>query len=346
MGFRDLMNDFLNRREGGTQLSEPDLDAIEQREREIFGKIEYQRKHREGFRRFLKHPLQVIAEKPTNVLYISLPAALLLVVAGFISLIATYGVSVLFTTTMIDDVLVFALLIAIIPLAVLDFKETRRVNGLEAALPNFFRDVAGMNESGMTLPHAVHIVSQGEYESLTPYVRKLDTEMSWSVPFVDAIVRFGERVNSPLTSRSVDLIAKASLAGGNVSEVLRAAANDAYEFANLQSERKNNMLIYMIIVVMSFFVFLFVIAVLSSTFLSTMAEAGEAISASGSAQASQFMGMVDLFLYNRLFCHAALLQGIFSGLAAGVMGEGRVVAGLKYSALMVLITWVAFRFFI
>jgi flagellar protein FlaJ len=106
------------------------------------------------------------------------------------------------------------------------------------------------------------------------------------------------------------------------------------------------MMIYMIIILMSFFVFLFVIAVLSGTFLATMAEAGETVAASGSASAQSFMGSVDIFLYNRVFCHAALIQGFFSGLAAGVMGEGRVVAGLKYSALMVLIAWVAFRFFL
>ena len=168
--------------------------------------------------------------------------------------------------------------------------------------------------------------------------------MSWGVPFVEAIRRFGKAVNTPLAERSVDLIAHASSAGGDVSEVLRAAAHDAYEFFNLKSERRNGMMIYMIIIVMSFFVFLFVIGVLSSTFLSTMAEAGEAVSASGSSQT--FMGNVDLFLYNRLFSHSALIQGFFSGLAAGIMGEGRVLAGLKYSAAMVLIAWIAFRFFI
>jgi len=41
-----------------------------------------------------------------------------------------------------------------------------------------------------------------------------------------------------------------------------------------------------------------------------------------------------------------MLQGFFSGLVAGQMGEGRVIAGLKYSAIMLLIAWVVFRFFI
>ncbi|WP_332448856.1 type II secretion system F family protein [Methanoculleus sp.] len=345
MGFKDIFDDFLNRipNRGPTEGS-PEPDPYEEREREIFGKIENRRKYQEGFYRFLKHPLRVMIEEPFTVLFVSVPAALLLLIGGSLSLILSYGVGVLFTTTMIDDIFVFSLLIAIVPLALLDFKESRRVASIEASLPNFFRDVAGMNDSGMTLPHAVHIVSEGEYGALTPHIRKLDTEISWGVPFVEAIRRFGKAVNTPLAERSVDLIAHASSAGGDVSEVLRAAAHDAYEFFNLKSERQTGMMIYMVIVVMSFFVFLFVIGVLSSTFLTTMAEAGEAVAKSGSSQA--FIGTVDLFLYNRIFCHSGLIQGFFSGLAAGVMGEGRVLAGLKYAAIMVLIAWVAFRFFI
>lgn len=345
MGFKEIIDDFLNRSpDRGEAVDAPVADAFEEQEQEIFGKIEDQRKCREGFYRFIRHPLRVMMEDPVTVLFISVPAALLLLIGGSMSLVMSYGFGVLFTTTMIDDIFVFSLLIAIVPLAILDLKEALRVSSIEASLPNFFRDVAGMNDSGMTLPHAIHIVSEGEYGALTPHVRQLDTEMSWGVPFVEAIRRFGKAVNTPLAERSVDLIAHASSAGGDVSEVLRAAAHDAYEFFNLKSERRNGMMIYMIIIVMSFFVFLFVIGVLSSTFLSTMAEAGEAVAASGSSQT--FMGTVDLFLYNRLFSHSALIQGLFSGLAAGIMGEGRVLAGLKYSAIMVLIAWVAFRFFI
>jgi flagellar protein FlaJ len=351
MGFKEIFDDFLNRSpdrnrapDGGVAEETPVLDPFEEQEREIFGGIENWRKYQVGFYRFIKHPLKVMIAEPATVLFVSVPLALLLFIGGFMSLVMSYGVSVLFKTTMIDDVFVFALLIAIVPLAALDLKEALRVSSVEASLPNFFRDVAGMNDSGMTLPHAIHIVSEGEYGALTPYIRKLDTEMSWGVPFVETIRRFGKAVNTPLAERSVDLIAHASSAGGDVSEVLRAAAHDAYEFFNLKTERKNGMMIYMVIIVMSFFVFLFVIGVLSSTFLTTMAEAGEAVAASGSSQA--FIGTVDLFLYNRIFCHSALIQGFFSGLAAGVMGEGRVLGGLKYSAIMVMIAWIAFRFFI
>ena len=344
MAFKEIIDDFLNRNQPRGPAAEESFADEPFGEREIFSRIENRRKYQEGIYRFIRHPLRVMIEDPVTVLFISIPVALFLLIGGSMSLVMSYGFGILLTTTMVDDIFVFALLIAIVPLAALDLKEALRVSSIEASLPNFFRDVAGMNDSGMTLPHAIHIVSEGEYGALTPHIRKLDTEMSWGVPFVEAIRRFGKVVNTPLAERSVDLIAHASSAGGDVSEVLRAAAHDAYEFFNLKSERRNGMMIYMIIIVMSFFVFLFVIGVLSSTFLTTMAEAGEAVAKSGSSQ--MFMGGVDLFLYNRLFSHSALIQGFFSGLAAGVMGEGRVLAGLKYSAIMVLIAWIAFRFFI
>jgi len=287
--------------------------------------------------------LQFIRENPLNVLIISLPAAFLVFLIGISLIFTNYGLWSILTDTMIDDVIVISVLIAIVPLAILDTQESRRRNSLEEALPNFFRDVAGMNDSGMTLPNAIHNVAQGQYGALTPFIRRLNSEMSWSVPFVEALLRFGTRVGTPLAQRAVDLISKASKAGGDVSEVLRAAANDSYEFFNLKMERRNNMLIYMVIVLISFLVFLFVIAILESTFLTTMAEAGEKAAAAG---AGTFMARVDIAFYKRLFSHAAMIQGFFSGLVAGQMGEGSAIAGLKYSAIMLTIAWITFRFFI
>jgi flagellar protein FlaJ len=344
MGVQEILNNYLNR-SSYKQADVPGyvLDDYERTQQDITGKIANQRKVQEGFGKFLKHPLGFIREHPTNVLYITVPAAILVFLAGLILIVSDYGILSLFEDTMIDDVIVWATLITVVPLALFQYAETKRVYSLEESLPNFFRDIAGMNDSGMTLPNAINNVAQGEYGALTAYIRRLNAEMSWSVPFVEALVRFGERVGTPLAARSVDLIAKASRAGGDVSEVLRAAANDTYEFFNLKNERKNNMLIYMVIVLVSFFVFLFVIAILESTFLTTMASAGAKVASTG---AKGFMSKVNIEFYKRLFSHAAMIQGFFSGLVAGQMGEGDVISGLKYSAMMLTIAWVVFRFFI
>ena len=290
--------------------NQPELSAIEPEIDEITKDLERDRRDPGRFGKILKTPLQGADRKSrqyTHCLHTSSPHHL----HRWIFLDdTTYGIQVLFKATTIDDFPVLAVLVAIVPVAILNFRDRPRVKNLENALPNFFRDLAGMNDSGMTLPNAVHIVAGAEYSTLTPPYQELDQDMSWGAGFVEAMNRFGKDLGTPLADRSVDLIAKASKAGGDISEVLRAAAKDTFEVVNLAQERSNNMLIYVIIVLVSFAVFLFVIAILVSTFLTTMATAGASASAAG---ARGFMGMVDLFLYKRLFTHAALLQGFSSG---------------------------------
>jgi flagellar protein FlaJ len=316
-----------------------------QEQEEIVRKIGKYQASQQGIRLLIRHPVRVLTRNPINTLYITIPAGILFFLMGTAYILNAYGLNALFISTVVDDLAIFTFLIITVPLAVLDFRESSRRRHIEEALPNFFRDLAGMNDSGMTLPNAVHLVAQSDYSTLTPYVRRLDNEMSWNVTFIEAIQRFGARLATPLTDRSIDLIAKASKAGGDVSEVLRAAASDSYEFISLRMERRNNMLIYIVIVLISFLVFVFVIYILVTTFLTVMATAGSAASAVGGAGA-QFGASIDLALYTRLFAHAAILQGLFSGLVAGQMGEGRAVAGLKYSIIMVLIAWIMFRFFV
>jgi len=335
----------LKKEAAPVDLGPRELGEYEKEQQEISQKLEKAKRSRSGIARIMKHPFRFIFEKPLHILILAVPIALIIFVFGTALAIRDYGMSVLFNSTLVDDIVILSILIVIVPLAILDFRESQRIRHLEEALPNFFRDLAGMNDSGMTLPNAIHLVAQSEYSTLTPYVRRLDNEMSWNVTFIESIQRFRARLGTPLSDRSIDLIAKASKAGGDVSEVLRAAAVDTYEVIQLRSERRNNMLIYVVIVLISFMVFVFVIYILVSTFLSTMAEAGSAAMSSGAGAAS-FIGSVDLFFYERIFSHAAMIQGLFSGLMAGQMGEARAVAGLKYSAIMLIIAWVIFRFFI
>jgi flagellar protein FlaJ len=342
MGFFDALSGSESRKEGlvntrDQSLLPPDQEEIQQR-------IIKEHKSRIGVRRFFKHPVRVLTEKPVNILIVCAPIALIVFFWGFYSGIQSMGMRALTNSTVIDDYIVVSVLITIIPVAILDFWEDRRIHNIENALPNFFRDLAGMNDSGMTLPNAVHLVSNSEYGSLTPHVQSLDNMMSWGIGFVEGIYSFGKKLGTPLADRSVDLIAKASKAGGDISQVLHAAARDTFQIVNLASERRNNMMIYVIIVLVSSAVFLFIIAVLVSSFFSTMATAGAAAQSAGAG--SSFMGSFDLPAYKRLFSHAAMIQAFFSGIVAGQMGEGRVLAGLKYSAIMLYLSWVMFRVFI
>jgi flagellar protein FlaJ len=151
MGIKDHFKNMVNRgNESPSPLKSSELSSVEAEVDEITKNLERERLTREGIGRFLKHPVDVLTEKPVNIFIVSIPLALILLIGGFITMVASYGTQVLFTSTVIDDFVVFAVLIAIVPVAVLDFKEQWRIKSLENALPNFFRDLAGMNDSRST----------------------------------------------------------------------------------------------------------------------------------------------------------------------------------------------------
>jgi len=317
------------------------LNPDEEAAKKLLDQIELHRQYSKGNLRIIKHPFRTLTEKPVNILFASVPIGIAIFIIGFSMAIQKGGIESLLTSSFIDDVIVITLLVILIPLVILDLQESWRVRSIEVALPNFFRDLAGMHESGMTLQGAVHLVSMSEYGALTPYIKQMDQRISWNFPFIEAVRAMGDEIPIPLVRRSVDLIARASEAGGDIVEVLRAAAKDSFEYVIQNTDRRNNMFIYVIIVIASFGVFLFVMLILVSSFLKTMSDLG---STTGASSAPGFsLGGFDLALYIRIFSHGAMFQGFFSGLVAGVMGEGRVTAGLKYSVIMLLIAWIVFR---
>lgn len=284
---------------------------------------------------FFKDPLKTLSINPEYTFVLSIPMALVFFAIG---MTITWG------TPIIDDVIIFTTLIAITPPALAFHKKYKRTSTIEEYLPTFLRDVSEMSRAGLTLPNAVNTIAKGEYGALTKEVQGMDSAMSWGVSFEDSLRTFAVRISTPIIVRSVSLITQASTAGGRVSSVLEAAARDAREVKMLERERRGNMMVYVVITYMSFFVFIFVIAMLTATFVPTMAEAGRAASAAGAG--STFVGAFDPAAYTRLMFHASVIQGFMSGLVAGQMGEGSVYMGLKHSIILTLIAWIVFTFLI
>jgi flagellar protein FlaJ len=316
----------------GVELSENELCELE--DALIDSRIEESKKNI-LVKEFIKEPAQTIYKYPQYAFLISIPVA---IIAFVIGIIFTWG------TVLIDDVIIFTVLISITPPAIAYHKKYKNTDNIEEYLPTFLRDVSEMSKAGLTLPRAVNTVAKGEYGALTKEVQHMDSSMSWGVSFETTLLNFSTRVNTPIIERSVALITQASRAGGRVSSVLEAAARDAREVKILERERRGNMMVYVVISYMSFFVFIFVIAMLTTSFVPAMAEAGKAASAAGAG--SQFIGAFDPSVYSRLMMHTSVLQGFMSGLVAGQMGEGSVYQGLKHSIILTLIAWTIFTFLI
>jgi flagellar protein FlaJ len=129
---------------------------------------------------------------------------------------------------------------------------------------------------------------------------------------------------------------------GQINEVLSIASSDAKMSEILKRERMSEMFIYTAIVYLSFFVFLFVVAVLTTQFLPVLAN----ITTTGMPQSGALAGIgtIPVIVFGRLLYHACLVQALFSGLIAGQMSESSLSAGVKHSCVLLIISLVAFNF--
>ena len=311
-----------------------------------------QRQYYEGFIRSkkqlnlkntLKNPLAPMFANPPFSAIVTVPLALLVLMIPFALNMHTI-VTPAQLVDFIDDKLVLSLFIVLIPLAIFHDIKNMKKKKIENNFPDMLKKLASTNETGMTLRDSINLMARSDTNSLSKETRKIWNDITWGLEINDSLIRFANRLRTQVITRSLSLITKANESSGDIGEVLIVAARDAASEQAMRRERSMSMMIYIVIIYISFLVFVGVIFVISTTFLSEMATAGEKMAASGSS--GGFLGSFDLDAYTQLFKHAALIQGLSSGLMAGAMGEGNVMSGLKHSIIMMTIGFLIFTLFI
>ena len=290
----------------------------------------------------LRHPFDSFVTNVNYTFYITLPLALIYLMLVLYN-VPHYADPEVFISV-VDDHIVIALLIVLIPYAIFSEIWSRKINGIQSMIPDFLERMAGINRVGLTIVQAIGIMVNTNLGLLSYEIRRIKRDIDWGVNFSDALIRFEQRISTPSIARTVSLITKASEMSGQIGEVLAIAGSDAKMSETLKKERLADMFIYTAIVYLSFFVFLFVVAVLATQFLPVLANIGG--SGLSSAGALSAIGSVPVKSFDRLLYHAVLIQALFSGLIAGQMGESSLSAGVKHSCILLIIALITFNFVI
>ncbi|MCU0860333.1 MAG: type II secretion system F family protein [Thermoplasmata archaeon] len=283
------------------------------------------------------------ADKTRTILGVSLA---LVGVFGFMALIDSMG-SLALPFDPIDYV-IFALLALLGPYGFYVSTKERNVKEIETRLPDFLRDVAEAGRFGMTLADSIVVASTGRYGKLTPEIKKMSAQIEWGVPASEAIRLFSERVKTPLVVRMASIIRKANDAGGNVADVLTMVSHDAKEAILTQEERNLTMSTYVMVVYISFFVFIATILILNLQFLPKMEEAGTTVS-----EAAKDMGITEIPGVNIkvsviedvgfVFLLAVVVHAVGDGLLAGVIQKGSFPIGMRHSFIMLMAGFLMLR---
>ncbi len=228
----------------------------------------------------------------------------------------------------------------------------KQIERIERRLPDFLRDVSEAGRFGMTLADAIVVSAEGRYGELTPEIRKMAAQIQWGVPANKALNLFAQRVDTPLVNRVVAIITKANQAGGNVADVLTMVSQDAKKVHQSEDEQKIAMTSYLAVIYVSFAVFIVVIIILNTQFLTAMEEAGaemdmdaEGIEAPGGMGGGMAMEMetehIPVIQY--IFTLAVFAHAVGDGIVAGILQTGKFTNGMKHSFILVLIGFITLR---
>jgi flagellar protein FlaJ len=107
------------------------------------------------------------------------------------------------------------------------------------------------------------------------------------------------------------------------------------------------MVTYLLVIYLSFFVFLGIIVALTVSFIPAIEDAASAsVLDSDSISVGIFSGLRDVQTegYRLIFFHISVVQAVCSGLVAGQLGEGSVYDGLKHALVLLVVAYVLFTF--
>ncbi|MDE4908210.1 type II secretion system F family protein [Methanogenium marinum] len=295
-----------------------------------------------NLREFIRHPLDWFMIDAKRTFLISVPVMLCYLV--FIYTVVPQYQDFELYLNVVDDHLIIALLIVLVPYAALFEIWRRKVRGIEESVPEFLSRLSGINRVGLTPARAISVLEKTNLGLISYEIHRIKRDLDWGGLFSDALVRFEHRVQTAAIARDVTLITKASEMTGDIAEILAIAANDARMSETLKRERLGDMIIYIIVIYLAYAVFVFVVVVLDWNFLSILRD----MATGGSLDnvPSSLMSIAEggsLTVISRLLFHACLISAFFSGLIAGQMGEGSVKAGVKHAVIMLVIALIIFN---
>ena len=292
----------------------------------------------------LRSPLRIFLWNPEKLLWVTVPIAVVVFAVRLPDAFAGEGIAI----RILDDLLIQSVLFVLITYAIARQLYKRRIDRIEAATPELLERLASLNEAGMSVVEGLGRVRGSDLGVLTPEVERIWRDVEYGANVDDAMVRFGRRIRTTAITRVVTLLTNAMRASGEMGPVLRVASEQARAEVNLRRQRRQQMFTYLVVIYVSFFVFLVIIVAVNEVLVPSLPdtvpvpEGDQADRLGAQPDAFSRFGEVDKAAYTLIFFHAALIQAVCAGFIGGQLGEGSLRDGAKHAAVMLTIAYVVF----
>jgi flagellar protein FlaJ len=234
-----------------------------------------------------------------------------------------------------NELLLVAILVSVVPSAVLDYLNQKWVSAIEKQMPMLVRGVSESQETGVTIVKALEKVVEDKMvgKPLSDEVRKLTVQMSWGTSFEGALTKLKDRIGSPIVSRFCALVLEASRSGGQIKKVFTGTSGFMEEMKEMDEDTNAQMRPYIVVIYVAFFVFLFTAVILVRSFFTPL---------EGYPQILSQFSIVGVKTFKDFFYRNMLVSAVTGGLMAGKIGERRIMGGLKHAIVLSVVGYVVF----
>ncbi len=248
----------------------------------------------------------------------------------------------------LDQVIIFAVLIAITPYSIEVYLANKRTRRYEEEFVGFLYELSELLRGGLDPLGAIKEIASPALESerslhaLTPHLQKAAAQIGWGVSFEDVISSMAESLKSPLISKYSYLIVQAARLGAINTAIILKSADDLEKTLQLEREKEAGLKEYLFIIYAAQFILIGLIYLLNSTMLPSILDMMK-LSTGGNAMTDLVFSMsaMNITQFRTGFFHVIMINAFASGIIAGQLAEGKARHGLKHSVILMIMGYAA-----
>jgi archaeal flagellar protein FlaJ len=297
--------------------NEKALSEEDPKNREFYKRIAAN-KQRNYYLGLLRHPLRTYIRS----YYYGLGLGILF--AGIVALVWLAGGFDALIPHDIREVVLCLLIIAFMaPIAV--SYEGRRwyVQNIESHIPDFLRELSDMKDIGITLHEAIQRISGAKLGVLSSELSVASRDIESGAYVNSALVKMEERIGLVSVKRAISLLVRASEITTNLRQIFIIAITDFEYYLKLKRERSNTTIIYVMIIYLSFGIYLYTAYQLNVPFLAAFKGMNVNVDMAGN--------LTEMF-------RIGIILATFSGIMAGQFSSNSILAGFKHSIVLLAAT--------
>ncbi|MCD5409288.1 MAG: type II secretion system F family protein [Methanocellales archaeon] len=233
----------------------------------------------------------------------------------------------------LDHILVFAVLVAIIPYSVDAYIQKRLLKKREIAYSEFLFKLSELMRGGIDPIKGVIELSKTDLGAITGSIKGAASAMILGHSFADAMNNMAAAQKSEIIKKYTALVVRASYAGGAVADIVFRTSEDMRTVIRIEQEKEGDLKQYTIIFYFAQGIIVMLMYVLSTSLLPMIQGAGMGVLLGD-------VGVVDID-FRLGFFHMIIMNAFFGGLIIGQITEGNIKHGLKHSAVLMIVCYVA-----